>query len=625
MGKQSKRKATSQKDSGEAKRKAVVPLPEQQEQEEEQPQPEQQQKQKKNVPQQKEKADVDAVETVDDKKKKGKKGKPKKNEEKDEEMEEEPKTEEETVTTRSSFDSITPRLSDGVLNYLKSKNFHTMTPVQAATIPLFLTNKDVAVQAVTGSGKTLAFCIPVVELLLRRVTLLKNNQVGAIILSPTRELAHQTFAVAQEVCEYVSLPPPILLVGGRGQVTDDLRRFAKEHNDVVVATPGRLEEVVTRYDTMDVSELECLVLDEADVLLDMGFEQTLSLILSKLPRMRRTGLFSATGTSHQATTNGGKSGGSIRQLMSRAGMRNPVWVNVAIASANQPKLDEVAEQATPTSLTNYYLISPLDEKLTRLAAFLRSHKDDTIIVFFLTCACVEFFGNSLQKILAEDKDPISVELLHGKLVQKRREKTMERFREGTKGGVLFCTDVAARGLDVSRINWVVQYDAPKDPSSYVHRVGRSARAGRTGSSLLLLTPKEEAYVDLLQMRKVPLSPLSPEMEDCCLPPVDEETLADDEKPEVATKEKGVVLSASGKVLPNILEEVRQICMKDRDMLEKGTKAFTSFIRAYKEHHCAFIFRYVVTIDVLYVLCCKGRTCCRSLCCTKMGQLYSDLD
>lgn len=482
-----------------------------------------------------------------------------------------------------SFDSIVPRLSDGILHYLKSKSFDTMTPVQAATIPLFLTNKDVAVQAVTGSGKTLAFVIPIVEMLLRRVTLLKANQVGAIILSPTRELAQQTFNVAKEVCQYVSLQHPLLLVGGRGDAKDDLRLFAKEANDIVVATPGRLEDVLTRYDGMDASELEVLVLDEADVLLDMGFDQTLSTILARLPRMRRTGLFSATGTS-QKTTTGTR---SMKELMKRAGMRNPVLVSVAIAAANQPLAQqELTEQATPTSLTNYYLITPMDQKLTRLVAFLRSHKGERIIVFFLTCACVEFWGSALQLLL---KDDLNIEMLHGKLVQKRREKTMERFRE--TGGVLFCTDVAARGLDVSDVNWVVQYDAPKEPSSFVHRVGRSARAGRTGASLLFLAPKEESYIDLLQNRKVPLSPL-PNTEKC-VPPATVEGLV---------LERGNVLDSSGVPLPDVLEQVRGLCLEDRDILEKGTKAFTSFIRAYKEHTCAFIFRYVSSfVNGAYVL------------------------
>mmetsp|Transcript_30784 Transcript_30784/g.46930 ORF Transcript_30784/g.46930 Transcript_30784/m.46930 type:complete len:612 (+) Transcript_30784:511-2346(+) len=456
------------------------------------------------------------------------------------------------------------------------KNFKTMTPVQAATIPLFLTNKDVAVQAVTGSGKTLAFVIPVVEMLLRRTEILQKKQVGAVVLSPTRELAQQTHQIASEVCKYSSLRLPLLLVGGHGPVANDLRIFAQEGNDIIIATPGRLEDVLTRYDAIDVSDLECLVLDEADLLLDMGFDVSLNNILSKLPRMRRTGLFSATNNS--AGANGAASNRGLKQLLSRAGMRNPVLVNVAITA---PKTKQ-AEQATPISLKNYYLISPMQEKLSRLVAFLQSHNNEKIIVFFLTCACVDFFGSALQQIL---DDSLSIELLHGKLVQKRREKTMERFR--SNGGVMFCTDVAARGLDVSGIGWVVQFDAPKDPSQYVHRVGRSARAGRAGNSLLFISPKEESYVDLLEMRKVPLAPL-PNSEFCC----SKLEIAEDA---VETKTMAVEETLKGDMtieqISNVLVQVRNLCLQDRDILEKGTKAFTSFIRAYKEHYCAFIFRF----------------------------------
>lgn len=476
----------------------------------------------------------------------------------------------------NSFESILPPLSRGILKYLQMKGFKTMTPVQAATIPLFLTNKDVAVQAVTGSGKTLAFVIPVVEMLLRRPEILQKNQISAVVLSPTRELAQQTHQIASEVCKYSSLRPPLLLVGGHGPVANDLRIFAKEGNEIIIATPGRLEDVLTRYDAFDVSDLDCLVLDEADVLLDMGFDTTLNNILSKLPRMRRTGLFSATNNS--AGTNSAASTRGLKQLLSRAGMRNPVWVNVAITAPKSKKI----EQATPISLKNYYLISPLQEKLSRLVAFLESHKNETIIVFFLTCACVEFFGSSLQQIL---EDKLKIELLHGKLVQKRREKTMERFK--SNGGVLFCTDVAARGLDVSGVEWVVQFDAPKDPSQYVHRVGRSARAGRTGNSLLFICPKEESYVDLLEMRKVPLAPL-PDSETCCTKLAIAEDVGETKSTAVEETLKG---DANVGSVPDVLRKIRNLCLQDRDLLEKGTKAFTSYIRAYKEHHCAFIFRF----------------------------------
>jgi ATP-dependent RNA helicase DDX55/SPB4 len=349
----------------------------------------------------------------------------------------------------------------------------------------------------------------------------------------------------------------------------------------------------------------------------MGFDMTLNTILNNLPKMRRTGLFSATGTGGGAGTSGAGNRG-IKELMIRAGMRNPVWVNVAIAM--QPEQTQKIEggtpnrgeatpigntQATPSSLSNYYLVTPLEEKLSRLVSFLASHQDDKIIVFFLTCACVEFYGAALQKIL----EPQYVETLHGKLVQKRREKAMERFREygessanrTQKGGVLLCTDVAARGLDVTDINWVVQFDAPQDPASFVHRVGRAARAGRVGCSLLFLTKKEESYINLLRNRKVPLSPL-PDTE-VCVPP----TCLDDESEGVSSEktlnvkdpgnsklddetEGRIIHGAKGSLIQDVLPLIRNMVLTDRDMLEKGTKAFTSYIRGYKEHHCAFIFR-----------------------------------
>lgn len=169
-------------------------------------------------------------------------------------------------------------------------------------------------------------------------------------------------------------------------------------------------------------------------------------------------------------------------------------------------------------------------------------------------------------------------MLHGKLVQKRREKAMERFRESS-GGALFCTDVAARGLDVADVDWVIQVDAPQEPSQFVHRVGRSARAGRKGSSLVFLTEKEEAYVDLLANRQVQLDPLA-ESEECC--GVVKRVMKNDEDEVVASEG----------TITDVLPRIRELVLKDRDLLERGTKAFTSYIRAYKEHVCAFIFRYV---------------------------------
>ncbi len=543
----------------------------------------------------------------------------------------------------NKFAAIRPPLSQSILSFLTTTpyNFPTPTPVQFTTIPLFLTHHDVFVRAVTGSGKTLAFLIPVVEMILRRTSLLKKNQIGALILEPTRELARQTYSVCVDLCRACGMNEPLLLVGGGSSgdksnnsssgaaslsaVSRDLHQFDKLQSDIVIGTPGRVDDVLTRYENIDVSQLEVLILDESDVLLDMGFEVTLTSILSRLPRMRRTGLFSATNTS------------GVKRLCVRSGMRNPVVVDVAInatqriydrtkdadedcatllvhTSKEQQQQQQQQQQATPSSLTNYYIVCPLDEKLSRLLSFLHQHSSEKVIIFFLTCACVEYYSTVLKELKPPCKGYV-YEALHGKLVQKRREKTMERFRERkhdeagnnnakmSVGSALLCTDVAARGLDVPDILWTVQFDAPVDPSSYVHRVGRSARAGRTGKSLVFLTRKEEAYIDLLRLRKVPLQELPDE--EVCKPPSLEDVNAsggggsDGAKSlqsEVASSKqsiaKRIIKSSSGPnaFVPDVLPEIRTLVLRDRDILEKGTKAYTSYIRAYKEHQCNFVFR-----------------------------------
>lgn len=523
-----------------------------------------------------------------------------------------------------------------------------------------------------------------VEMILRRTTLLTTQQVGGLVISPTRELARQTHEICTTLCKYCSLPPPLLLVGGSSghrPVQKDLEAFARDKSDIVIGTPGRIEDIISRYSDLHLHELECLVLDEADVLLNMGFEVTLTNILSKLPRMRRTGLFSAT----SAVGSGKGTSGATKRLMARAGMRNPVMINVAIArseaeeakagpetdgdidgdgngngnekvekdgdvkmaststceetkgskaSSSSSSSSKVAlhEQATPTTLTNYYHITSLPQKTEHLLSFLQSHSDRKIVIFFLTCACVEFYGLVLPQLL-----DVPVEILHGKLSPKRREKAMERFRATCedldesggessgvasgkakgKGAILLCTDIAARGLDIPHIEWTVQYDAPSDPTQYVHRVGRSARAGRFGSSLIFLSPKEESFVDFLQIRKVPLQQLtSKELVSVdggsglgevknVLEQAEEKVEKMDGKEEAIDEtiekdggddsDKNRSTNATGQGNhgggSKVLNRIKRIVMKDRDVLEKGTKAYTSYIRAYKEHKCSFIFRF----------------------------------
>ncbi|XP_011064268.1 PREDICTED: ATP-dependent RNA helicase DDX55-like [Acromyrmex echinatior] len=213
------------------------------------------------------------------------------------------------------WEELDVRLSDSVLKTLRQLGFFNMTPVQIACIPLLLNGKDVAAEAVTGSGKTLAFLIPLLEILQKRNEKWKTMEVGAIIVSPTRELAIQISEILEEFLKRIPLLKQVLLVGGV-TLQKDVEKLKKGAN-IIVATPGRLKDILSNYINLGlyIKSLEFLVLDEADRLLDLGFSATLDSILSYLPRLRRTGLFSATQTKE------------LEQLI-RAGLRNPALIVV---------------------------------------------------------------------------------------------------------------------------------------------------------------------------------------------------------------------------------------------------------------------------------------------------------
>nr|XP_058896665.1 ATP-dependent RNA helicase DDX55 isoform X3 [Kogia breviceps] len=394
--------------------------------------------------------------------------------------------------TEGSWESLPVPLHPRVLGVLRELGFSYMTPVQSATIPLFMKNKDVAAEAVTGSGKTLAFIIPILEILLRREEKLKKSQVGAVIITPTRELAVQI----DEVLSHFTKPFPqfsqILWIGGRNP-GEDVARFKEHGGNIIVATPGRLEDMFRRKaEGLDlascVRSLEVLVLDEADRLLDLGFEASINTILEFLPKQRRTGLFSATQTQE------------VENLV-RAGLRNPVRISVKEKGAAAS-----STQKTPSRLENYYMVCKADEKFNQLVHFLRNHKQEKHLVFF--------------------------------------------------SGILVCTDVMARGIDIPEVNWVLQYDPPSNASAFVHRCGRTARIGRGGSALVFLLPMEESYVNFLAInQKCPLQ-------------------------EIKVQKNTV----------DLLPKLKSMALADRAVFEKGMKAFVSYVQAYAKHECNLIFR-----------------------------------
>ncbi|GAY40497.1 hypothetical protein CUMW_052370 [Citrus unshiu] len=415
--------------------------------------------------------------------------------------------------TETRFSDLKPPLSERVLEALAEAGFEFCTPVQAATIPLLCSYKDVAVDAATGSGKTLAFVVPLVEILRRASSARKPHQIMGMIISPTRELSSQIYHVAQPFISTLPDVKSMLLVGGV-VVKADVKKIEEEGANLLIGTPGRLYDIMERMDVLDFRNLEILVLDEADRLLDMGFQKQISYVISRLPKLRRTGLFSATQTE------------AVEEL-SKAGLRNPVRIE--------------------------YLECESDKKPSQLVDLLIKNKSKKIIIYFMACACVDYWGVVLPHLAVLKS--LSLIPLHGKMKQTAWEKALASFTS-LSSGILLCTDVAARGLDIPGVDCIVQYDPPQDPNVFVHRVGRTARLGRQGSSIVFLSPKEEAYVEFLRISRVPLQ---------------ERKWSDDAS--------------------DVVPEIRSAAKKDRDVMEKGLRAFVSYIHAYKEHHCSYIFRW----------------------------------
>ncbi|GKU92175.1 hypothetical protein SLEP1_g5940 [Rubroshorea leprosula] len=448
-----------------------------------------------------------------------------------------------SALTDTRFSDLKPPLSQLVLDALAEAGFEFCTPVQAATIPLLCSFKDVAVDAATGSGKTLAFVVPLVEILRRSCSSPpKPHQVMGIIISPTRELSSQIYNVAQPFISTLPNVKSMLLVGGV-EVKADMKKIEEQGANLLIGTPGRLYDMMERMDVLDLRNLEILILDEADRLLDMGFQKQINYIISHLPKLRRTGLFSATQTE------------AVEEL-AKAGLRNPVRIEVRAETKllnDSTSSQQLASSKTPSGLHLEYLECEADKKPSQLVDLLIKNKSKKIIIYFMTCACVDYWGVVLPHITA--LKGLSLIPLHGKMKQTAREKALAFFTT-LSSGVLLCTDVAARGLDIPGVDCIVQYDPPQDPNVFVHRVGRTARLGRQGSAIVFLLPKEEAYVEFLQLRRVPLQ---------------ERKSTDDAS--------------------DVVPQLRSAARKDRDVMEKGLRAFVSYIRAYKEHHCSYIFRW----------------------------------
>lgn len=375
--------------------------------------------------------------------------------------------------TETLFSSLTS-VSDLTLKGLLEMGFTQMTRIQVEAIPHLLEAKDVVTCAKTGSGKTLAFVIPAVELMYKTKFKPKNGT-GVIILSPTRELSMQIHGVLKEVLKYHSLTHGLIIGGMKKRI--EVQALSGGIN-ILVATPGRLLDHLQNTRGFVYRNLRCLIIDEADRTLDIGFEEDMKKIIKMLPEKRQTALFSAT------------MGKKVEDLLKIALRRMPVCVGVL----------EQKEQsvATVEGLQQGFVVCPTEKRFLLLYTFLKKHRKKKVMVFLSSCMSVKFHHKLFNYI------SLPVSSIHGLQKQSKRTSTFLKFCED-KSGILLCTDVAARGLDVPQVDWIVQFDPPKNPKEYIHRVGRTVRGEcRRGSALLILRPEELAFRHYLTHAQIPL-------------------------------------------------------------------------------------------------------------------------
>ena len=364
-------------------------------------------------------------------------------------------------------------LSDKTMKAIEEMKFDTMTEIQQRGIPPLLAGRDVLGAAKTGSGKTLAFLIPAVEML-SALRFKPRNGTGVIVVSPTRELALQIFGVARELMQFHSQTFGIVIGGANRSAEAD--KLTKGVN-LLIATPGRLLDHLQNTKGFIYKNVKALVIDEADRILEVGFEDEMRQIIKMLPKdERQTMLFSATQTTKVE---------DLARISLKAG---PLYINV----------DNQKEHSTVAGLEQGYVICESDKRFLLLFTFLKKMAKKKVIVFCSSCNCVKYHSELLNYI------DLPVLELHGNLKQQKRTNTFFEFCNA-KQGTLICTDVAARGLDIPAVDWIVQFDPPDDPRDYIHRVGRTARgSGGKGKSLMFLQPSEVGFLSQLKEARVPV-------------------------------------------------------------------------------------------------------------------------
>ncbi len=345
-------------------------------------------------------------------------------------------------------------LPQPLMKALEEVGYENPTPIQAQTIPLLLEGRDVLGQAQTGTGKTAAFALPVLANI--RLALAEPQ---ALVLAPTRELAIQVAEAFQRYAEYLKGFHVLPIYGGQDYGVQ--LRMLKRGVHVVVGTPGRVMDHMRRG-SLNLDSLQCIVLDEADEMLRMGFIDDVEWILSETPEGRQVALFSATMPAQ------------IRRIAQKY-LKDPAEITIQ------------KKTATVETIRQRYWVVGGSHKLDILTRILEFEQFDGIIIFVRTKTMTLELAEKLQA------RGYAAAALNGDMPQSQRERTVEQLKDGTLS-IVIATDVAARGLDVERISHVINYDIPSDTESYVHRIGRTGRAGRSGEAILFVSPREKSML-----------------------------------------------------------------------------------------------------------------------------------
>jgi len=505
----------------------------------------------------------------------------------------------EEMFSAKTFDQL--NLDTHLVKNMSELGITTLTTIQSKALPVIMGGKDALIKSQTGSGKTLTYAIPILQKLGTQIPKIdRKSGCFALVIVPTRELAVQSFEWFQKLCKAFIWVVPCLLVGGESRKAEKVR--VRKGVNIIISTPGRMVDHLEKTENFKLDKVEWVVLDEADRMLELGYEREVQKVLTALQEKntlkRQTLLLSATLTK------------GIQQL-SEVSLRHPTFVD----AASDDPANDIKDLVTPENLKQTFLLVPAKLRLVALGAFVlwkcQQSKNKKMLVFLPTQDMVDFYTKFLEiilwgekgedindaveddteeitedaKLLMGDKyfdkkvkqklkgldQTIRLLKLHGSMKQADRLSVFQDFRSSSSG-VLMCTDVAARGLDLPQVDWIVQFTAPICVSDYVHRVGRTARIGAKGSSVIFLLPSEAGFVKQLENEKIPLAEMTLE--------------------QVLQKllRSGVTGSVDGR-RPNSMEEaatnlqmrIENAVVNSSELHQLACQAYVSFVRSYASY------------------------------------------